>query len=85
MVHLPPGGISRRPSPQLPAFCRSRRPSTTTVRTSSLQQLNWLLWLVLALQLSTLLLVLADPVPAPMNPRWGAPHAAAPVPSLSRS
>jgi len=85
MVHLPPGGVSRRPSPQLPAFCRSRRPSTTTVRSSSLQQLNWLLWLVLALQLSTLLLVLAGPVPAPMKPRGGAPHAAAPVPSLSRS
>ena len=85
MVHLPPGGISRRPSPQLPAFCRSRRPSTTTVRVSTLQQLLWLLWLVLALQLSTLLLVLAGPVPAPLKPRAGAPLAPAPVPSLSRS
>ena len=55
------------------------------MRSSSLQQLNWLLWLVLALQLSTLLLVLAGPVPAPLKPRGGAPHAAAPVPSLSRS
>jgi hypothetical protein len=85
MVHLPPGGISRRPSPQLPAFCRSRRPSTTTVQVSTLQQLLWLLWLVLALQLSTLLLVLAGPVPAPLKPPAGAPLAAAPVPSLSRS
>jgi hypothetical protein len=86
MVHLPPtGGISRRPSPQLPAFCRSRRPSTTTVRSSSLQQLLWLLWLVLAVQLSTLLLVLAGPVPAPREPRAGAPLATAPVPSLSCS
>jgi hypothetical protein len=84
MVHLPHGG-QRRPSPQIPAFCRSRRPSTTTVRTSSLQQLLWLLWLVLALQLSTLLLVLAGPVPAPLKPRAGAPLAAAPAPSLSRS
>jgi hypothetical protein len=31
-----------------------------------LQQLQWLLWLVLALQLSTILLVLAGPVPGQM-------------------
>jgi len=48
---------------QLPAFCRTRRPITTTVQVSALQQLLWLLWVVLALQLSTLLLVLAGPVP----------------------
>ncbi|CAK6692497.1 hypothetical protein BBFGKLBO_01247 [Synechococcus sp. CBW1107] len=52
--------------PQLPAFCRTRRPITTTVRLSSMRQLQWLLWLVLALQLSTVLLVLAGPVPAPL-------------------
>ena len=55
-------------SPQLPAFCRTRRPITTTVRVSTLQQLLWLLWLVLALQLSTVLLVIAGPVPAPVRP-----------------
>ena len=71
MDHLRQGG-QRRPSPQLPAFCRSRRPITTTVRVSTLQQLQWLLWLVLAIQLSTLLLLLAGPAP----PRLG-PHPAA--------
>ena len=50
----------------MPAFCRTRRPITTTVRLGDLRQLQWLLWLVLALQLSTVLLVLAGPVPAPL-------------------
>ena len=85
MDNLRPGGVTRRPSPQLPAFCRTRRPITTTVRVTTLQQLLWLLWLVLALQLSTLLLVLAGPVPAPLKPPAGASLAATPVPSLSRS
>ena len=61
--------------PKLPAFCRTRRPLTTTVRVSSLQQLLWLLWLVLALQLSTILLLLAGPVPAPRRPQAEAPLA----------
>ena len=62
-----PGRTSRpMPQPQLPAFCRTRRPITTTVRLGDLRQLQWLLWLVLALQLSTVLLVLAGPVPAPL-------------------
>ena len=68
MNNLRPGGVNRRPSPQLPAFCRTRRP-ITTVRVSALQQLQWLLWLVLALQLSTVLLVLAGPVPPRQGPR----------------
>ena len=68
MDKLRPGGLNRRPSPQLPAFCRRRLPITTTVRVSSLQRLLWLLWLVLALQLSTILLILAGPVPAPLRP-----------------
>ena len=63
-------------SPKLPAFCRTRRPITTTVRVSSLQQLLWLQWLVLALQLSTILLLLSGPVPAPRRPQAGAPLAA---------
>ena len=56
-------------SPQLPAFCRTRRPITTTVRVSTLQQLLWLLLLVVFLQLTTILLVLADhgPGPAPLR------------------
>ena len=68
MDNLRPGGVTRRPSPQLPAFCRTRRPITTTVRVSTLQQLLWLLLLVLALQLGTLLLILAGPVSAPVQP-----------------
>ena len=68
MDNLRPRGVNRRPSPQLPAFCRTRRPITTTVRVSTLQQLLWLLLLVLALQLSTLLLILAGPVSAPVQP-----------------
>ena len=68
MEHLRPGGVSRRPAPQLPAFCRTRRRVTTTVRLSTLQQLLWLLLLVVFLQLSTILLVLAGPVPAPLRP-----------------
>ena len=68
MEHLRPGGVNRRPSPQLPAFCRTRRRVTTTVRLSTLQQLLWLLLLVVFLQLSTILLVLAGPVPAPLRP-----------------
>jgi len=72
-----------RPSakPQLPAFCRTRRPITTSVRVSSLRQLQWLLWMVLALQLITVLLVLAGPVPAPLAPTAGG---LTPAPVVSR-
>jgi hypothetical protein len=68
MAHPQHPGRTPRPmaQPQLPAFCRTRRLVTTTVRVSSLRQLQWLLWLVLAFQLSTVLLVLAGPVPAPL-------------------
>jgi hypothetical protein len=68
MAHPQHPGRMPRPlaQPQLPAFCRTRRPITTTAGLSSLRQLQWLLWLVLALQLSTVLLVLAGPVPAPL-------------------
>ena len=76
MANLRYGSVNRRPSPKLPAFCRTRRPITTTVRVSSLQQLLWLQWLVLALQLSTILLLLSGPVPAPRRPQAGAPLAA---------
>jgi hypothetical protein len=56
------GRPPHRPSPQLPAFCRSRRP-TVMVTASSLACLRGLVLLGLAFQLSTLLLVLAGPVP----------------------
>ena len=52
----------QRPGPQLPAFCRTRRP-TVMVTVSSLAGLRRLVFLVLLFQLSTLLLVLAGPVP----------------------
>ncbi|MCP9860414.1 MULTISPECIES: hypothetical protein [unclassified Cyanobium] len=51
------------PGPQLPAFCRTRRPTTVAVTASSLIALRLLVLLGLAFQLSTLLLVLAGPVP----------------------
>ena len=63
-------------SPKLPAFCRTRRPITTTVRVSSLQQLLWLQWLVLALQLSTIFLLLSGPLSAPTREQARAPLAA---------
>lgn len=56
------GRSPHRPGPQLPAFCRSRRP-TVMVTASSLAGLRGLVLLGLAFQLSTLLLVLAGPVP----------------------
>ena len=56
------GRPPHRPGPQLPAFCRSRRP-TAMVTASSLAGLRGLVLLGLAFQLSTLLLVLAGPVP----------------------
>ena len=55
-------GGGRRP--QLPAFCRTRRPTTVAVTTSSLVGLRGLVLLGLLFQLSTLLLVIAGPVPS---------------------
>ncbi len=90
MAHPQHPGRTPRPmaQPQLPAFCRTRRPITTTVRLGDLRQLQWLLWLVLALQLSTVLLVLAGPVPRPLAATTGgfttapfASQSSAPVPS----
>jgi hypothetical protein len=54
--------------PQLPAFCRTRRPATVAVTASSLASLRLLLLLGLLFQLSTLLLVLAGPVPPRLSP-----------------
>ena len=51
------------PRPQLPAFCRTRRPTTVMDTASSLACLRGLVLLGLAFQISTLLLVLAGPVP----------------------
>ena len=54
------GAASHRPGPQLPAFCRSRRP-TVLVALTSLSSLQRLL-LVLLCQLGTALLVIARPL-----------------------
>ena len=74
MAHPQHPGRTPRPmgQPQLPSFCRRHRPISTTVRLSSLRQLQWLLWLVLDFQLSTVLLVLAGPVPPQVQ--WIAPR-----------
>ncbi len=56
------------PRPQLPAFCRTRRPATVAVAASSLANLRLLVLLGLVFQLSTLLLVLAGPVPPRLVP-----------------
>jgi len=51
------GGAGRRP--QLPAFCRTRRPTTVAVTVNSLTALRLLVLVGLLFQLSTLLLVIA--------------------------
>jgi hypothetical protein len=66
-----PNRPRRRPSPgsssmrnaQLPAFCRTRSSRTQLVSVNNLRNLQRLLLLVLLFQLSTLLLVVAGPVP----------------------
>ncbi len=57
-----------RRQPELPAFCRTRRQRPVTVQPSRLRRLERLLWLVLALQLSTLLLLLTGSIPARLRP-----------------
>jgi hypothetical protein len=61
------GGRPQGGKAQLPAFCRTRRP-TTTVYVSSLRDLYRLLLLVLVFQLSTLLLVITGPIPPRLTP-----------------
>jgi hypothetical protein len=60
--HLPARDALRSNRPQLPAFCRTRRP-TVMVSVSSLAALQRLVLLVLVFQLCTLLLVIAWSVP----------------------
>ena len=55
------------PRPRLPAFCRSRRP-VVMVTASSIANLRLLVLLGLLFQLSTLLLVIAGPVPPRVSP-----------------
>ena len=84
--HTNVGLSGRGKSPQLPAFCRTRRP-TTAVYGSSLRDLYRLLLLVLVFQLSTLLLVIAGPVaprPAPAPSRSLSSAAAGSIPVTPR-
>lgn len=53
---------------RLPAFCRTSRPTTVAVKASSLHGLRLLVLVGLLFQLSTLLLVLAGPVPPRLAP-----------------
>ena len=55
------------PRPQLPAFCRSRRP-VVMVTASSIANVRLLVLLGLLFQLSTLLLVITWPVPPRLAP-----------------
>jgi hypothetical protein len=48
--------------PQLPRFCQ-REPRHTLVTITNLRYLHRLIWLLLLFQISTVLLVLAGPVP----------------------
>ena len=59
--------VPQRSDAPLPAFCRSRR-TTVMVTASSLSKLQNLLVLLLLFQLSTLLLVIAGPVPPSQLP-----------------
>ena len=60
--HVRSNGAAR-PRRQWPAFCRTRRPTTVAVSVSSLNALRLLVLLGLLFQLSTLLVVIAGPVP----------------------
>ncbi|MCP9782136.1 hypothetical protein KBY83_02225 [Cyanobium sp. WKJ7-Wakatipu] len=60
--HVRSNGAAR-PRPQLPSFCRTRRPTAVAVSVSSLNALRLLVLLGLLFQLSTLLVVIAGPVP----------------------
>jgi hypothetical protein len=71
------GGAGRRP--QLPAFCRTRRPVTIAVTVNSLTALHLLVLVGLLFQLSTLLLVIAGPVP----PRLQAVSTHSPFPPVA--
>ena len=63
------GGSPHRPGPQLPAFCRSRRPPVL-VTLANLSSLRLLLLAGLLLQITTLLLLLTrPPAQAQLAPR----------------
>jgi hypothetical protein len=68
--------------PQLPRFCQ-RKPRHTLVTITNLRYLHRLLWLLLLFQISTVLLVIAGPVPPkPSSSQAGTAATLRPVPLM---
>jgi hypothetical protein len=67
--------------PQLPRFCQ-REPRHTLVTITNLRYLHRLIWLLLLFQVTTVLLVIAGPVPPkplPSQPGSTADHGPGPL------
>lgn len=68
--------------PQLPRFCQ-REPRHTLVTITNLRYLHRLIWLLLLFQITTVLLVLAGPVPPkPSTSQAGSAATLRPVPLM---
>jgi hypothetical protein len=68
--------------PQLPHFCQ-REPRHTLVTITNLRYLHRLIWLLLLFQISTVLLVIAGPVPPkPSSSQAGSAATLRPVPLM---
>ena len=63
MDNLHPGGRHHRRSRRLSPLCRRRRSIPSSLSSNAVQQP---LWLLVVLQLTTILLILASPVPVPV-------------------
>jgi len=72
---------SEQRRPQLPRFCQ-REPRHTLVTITNLRYLHRLIWLLLLFQITTVLLVIAGPVPPrplPSQPGSTANHSPGPL------
>lgn len=68
--------------PQLPRFCQ-REPRHTLVTITNLRYLHRLIWLLLLFQITTVLLVIAGPVPPkPSSSQAGSAATLRPVPLM---
>ena len=68
--------------PQLPRFCQ-REPRHTLVTITNLRYLHRLIWLLLLFQVTTVLLVIAGPVPPkPSSSQAGSAATLRPVPLM---
>lgn len=73
---------SEQRRPQLPRFCQ-REPRHTLVTITNLRYLHRLIWLLLLFQITTVLLVLAGPVPPKQLPgQAGSAATLQPVPLM---